>query len=120
MSGFWTASAASAFEIGWFVGNVSGALADFVLILLVASAPAYRENAPRAVVGWLRTLTKWTLWVGQVILPAAWAAIGWAIGAEFLSSFLIAAVLGLLVSLGPILLLFMFTAAGLVGRASAR
>jgi hypothetical protein len=132
-------SCSAAYKFGWLVGAGSGLYALAVVTILIASAPAYRPDVPLAVSEPLRRYSQWILLVAQLALFVAWLGGGqhvinaawhlqweWyflrAVHAEWhlLPCYIITLALAAVTVIAPIMLLFMFTAANWVGRASAR
>lgn len=112
--------AADVAYFGWVVGNISGTFAAVSLTFLTLTARAYEWNAAPAVSQGTRTTIQWILWGLPSVLFVAWAWSGYCVGWSELPTFIVTASLGVVASLAPIILLFMLTAAGIVGKASAR
>jgi hypothetical protein len=132
-------SCSEAYGFGWLVGAGSGLYALAIVTILIASAPAYRLDVPLAVSEPLRRYSQWILLVAQLLLFFAWLGGGLhVINAEWhllpdwhflhaehaqwhlLPCYIITLVPGAVIVIAPIMLLFMFTAANWVARASAR
>jgi hypothetical protein len=111
---------AAASEFGWLIGNASGLYALIVITILIASAPAYHPDVPRIVSDSTRTRTQWILTFAQVLLLVFWVLGAIHVGAEYISCYVTTVSLAAIVVIAPIMLLFVFTSAGWVGRASAR
>jgi hypothetical protein len=129
----------AAAKFGWLVGAGSGLYALAVVTILIASAPAYRPDVPFAVSEPLRRYSQWILFFAQLALFVAWLGGGqhvinaqWHLQLEWyflrpehaawhlLPCYFITLVSAAVTVIAPIMLLFMFTAANWVGRASAR
>jgi hypothetical protein len=113
----------AAYKFGWLVGAGSGLYALTIVIILIASAPAYRPDVPLAVSESLRRYSQWILFFAQLLLFVAWLGGGvrvvhadW----HFLPCYITTLALAAMIVIAPIMLLFMFTAANCVGRAGAR
>ena len=113
-------SCAAALRFGWLVGAASGLYAMAIVIVLVASAPAYRADVPFAVNKSVRASMQWLLFFAQFLLLGAWAAGAYRVGRDFLACFIPTVALAVMAVVAPIMLLLVFTAATSVGRASAR
>jgi hypothetical protein len=113
-------SCSAALKFGWWVGNLSGACAMAVIIVLIASAPAYLPDVPFAINATLRKYLQWVLFVAQLSLLIAWGAGAYCAGRDFLPCYGITLALGAMAVIAPLMLLMMFTAANWIGRASAR
>jgi hypothetical protein len=132
-------SCSAAYKFGWLVGAGSGLYALAIVTILIASAPAYRPDVPLAVSEPLRRYSQWILFFTQLLLFVAWLGGGLhAISAEWhlqlewhflrvthadwhsLPCYIVTLVPGAVTVIAPIMLLFMFTAANWVARASAR
>ncbi len=116
-------SCSAAYKFGWLVGAGSGLWALAVVTILIASAPAYRPDVPVVVSEPLRRYSQWILFIAQLMLFVAWFYGGvrvvhaqW----QLLPCYIITLVPGAVTVIAPIMLLFMFTAANWVARASAR
>lgn len=110
----------AAFAFGWQVGTASGLWAMALIVVLIASAPAYRPDVPFAVNSTLRKRLQWVLFGGQLSLLLAWGAGACRAGHDYLSCYITTVALGAMSIIAPLMLLMMFTAANWVGRASAR
>ena len=113
-------SCLAAMKFGWLIGNLSGLFAMAMIIVLVASAPAYRPDVPFSVNPALRRSVQWMLFGAQFSLLLAWAAGAYAESRELLSCYMTSLALGAMAVIAPLMLLMMFTAANWIGRASAR
>jgi Na+/H+-dicarboxylate symporter len=105
---------------GWRFGIGCGTIASLIVILLVLSAPAYHPAVPRALPRWVRRVAQWLLRLAPLALFGVWAWGASIVGWGELADYVLAFGFGALVTLGPIVLLFMVTVAGRVGRAGAR
>ena len=126
-------SCSAAYKFGWLVGAGSGLYALAIVTILIASAPAYRPDVPLAVSEPLRRYSQLILFFAQLLLFVAWLGGGlhvvhaeWhfprVVQAEWhlLPCYITTLALAAMTVIVPIMLLFMFTAANWVGRASAR
>ena len=115
-------SCSAALQFGWLIGVVSGCYAMAIIIVLIASAPAYRPDVPFAVSETVRKSTQWLLFVAQLFLLGLWAGGGYYVhaGGRFLSCYVWTVPSGGLAVIAPLMLLMMFTAANWIGRAGAR
>jgi hypothetical protein len=113
----------AAAKFGWLVGAGSGLYALAVVTILIASAPAYRPDVPLAVSERLRRNSQRVLFVAQLALFIAWLGGGQHVvhaGWHLLPCYIVTLVPAAVAVIAPIMLLFMFTAANWVARASAR
>src|SRR5262249_41024280 len=115
-----TGTCEAAYHFGWAVGTLIGALAAVTIVFLVLSSPAYRRGVPRAVAPWMRIFFQWIFILVPYLLALICIAGGFRIGSLDLGCYLTTLSLGLLVVIGPVMLLLMFTTAHVVGRAAAR
>ena len=115
-------SCSAAHQFGWLIGTASGTYAMAVIIVLIATAPAYRPDVPFAVSETARKSTQWILFGAQLLLLVLWGGGGYYARADgqFLSCYVWTVPLGALAVVAPLMLLMMLTAAYWVGRASAR
>ncbi len=113
-------SCSAALKFGWLVGNLSGFCAMAVVIVLIASAPAYRPDVPFAVNPALRKSVQWILFGAQFFLLVAWVAGAYAAGRGLVPCYVTTLAFGVMAVVAPLMLLMMFTAANWIGRASAR
>jgi hypothetical protein len=113
---------AEARQFGWLIGTASGTYAMAIIIVLIASAPAYRPDVPFAVSETARKSTQWILFAAQLLLLVLWVGGGYHVraGGQYLSCYVWTLPLGALAVVVPLMLLMMLTAAYWVGRASAR
>jgi hypothetical protein len=116
-------SCSAAYKFGWLVGAGSGLYALAIVTILIASAPAYRPDVPVVVSETLRRYSQLFLFIAQLLLFFAWFYGGvrvthadW----HLLPCYIVTLVPAAVTVIAPIMLLFMFTAANWVGRASAR
>jgi hypothetical protein len=113
-------SCRAAYQFGWLIGNASGFYAMAIIIVLIASAPAYRADVPLAVNVTVRKTMQWGLFFAQLLLLGAWACGAHHVGSQFLGCYVMTVGLGAVAVIAPLMLLLMFTAANWVGGASAR
>jgi hypothetical protein len=115
-----TGTCEAAHRFGWFVGNVTGLLAAFTIVLLILSAPPYRPEVPRAVRPQVRNRFQWLFILVPYLLAAGCIAGGFCVRPYELGCYITTLSLGILAVIGPLMLLLMFTTAQIVGRAGAR
>lgn len=113
-------SCSAALKFGWLIGTASGLYAMAIIIVLIVSAPAYRQDVPFAVTETARKYIQWFLFAAQLSLLGVWGAGGYYTGSELLSCYVQTVALGAAVVIAPFMLLLMFTAANWVGRSGAR
>jgi hypothetical protein len=114
------ASCADAHRFGWLVGSASGLYALIIATILILTAPAYHPDVPLAVSETTRKGSQWVLWLAHLFLFVAWLFCGWRAYPSSLTCYFPTLCFGAVVVIAPIMLLFMFTSANWVGRASAR
>jgi hypothetical protein len=110
-------SCAAAAQFGWFVGVLTGALADFVIVILIASAPKLGARRPEARQLWNKTRTalRHSLWgLGLAWLWGGYYAFAFAVCYTTMLAF------GCALTTAIILLLVMLTAANQIGARSIR
>jgi hypothetical protein len=107
-------------HFGWLVGIASGTCAMTIIIILIASAPAYRADVPMVISEKARSRTQWVLLGVQFLLFCAWAACGYLVGMANLGCYASTLSLGAVAVIAPVMLLLIFTAANWIGRAGAR
>jgi hypothetical protein len=106
-------------QFGWLTGTATGLCAMAIVIILIASAPAYRADIPLVIGEGARSKTQWTLVFAQILLVFAWGAGAWhAVG--FFHCYVWTFAFGALSVVTPVMLLLMFTSANWIGRAGAR
>src|ERR1700759_4084429 len=108
----------SANHFGWLVGNAAGTFAMAIVIILIASAPAYRADVPMVMSEKARSRLQWGLIFAQGALFFAWVGCGWYARA-YLACYVWTLALGAIAVIAPVMLLLMFTAANWIGRAGA-
>jgi uncharacterized membrane protein YhdT len=114
MDWFSTADAAASLRFGWVIGTASGLYLDVLVILLIVSAPAYREDVPRSVGVRLRKIAQWALTLAPTALFVGWVLCGYA--AQSLARFGLGVSLAMLCVAAPLMLLVVFSAANRVGE----
>ena len=108
----------TAANFGWFVGVMSGGLADILIIGLIASAPKLGAGRPPAAVKWTGLRT-WLQRFAGLALIAVWLVGGYhARAVAFCYATTLA--VGCTLTLGIIILLAMMTAANQIGARSVR
>jgi hypothetical protein len=110
-------SCEAAAQFGWFVGVWTGAIADVVIIVLIASAPKLGSRRPGAGELWNKTRTtlRHSLWtLGLVWLGAGYRAFA------FVTCYTTALAFGCALTTAIVLLLAMLTAANQIGARSVR
>ena len=110
----------SANQFGWLLGTATGLCAMAVVIVLIASAPAYRAEVPLAISEGARNTSQWTLFAAQILLVLVWAGGAWHVGQELFHCYVWTFALGALAVVMPVMGLLMFTSANWIGRAGAR
>ena len=106
-------------QFGWLMGTVTGLCAMAIVIILIASAPAYRAEVPLIMSAGARNKTQWILFSAQFLLVLAWGAGAWR-AHHFFRCYIFTFALGALVVVMPVMLLLMFGSANWIGRASAQ
>jgi hypothetical protein len=107
----------AAAQFGWFVGLWTGAIADIVIVVLIASAPKLgsRRPDPGVLRKKTRTALRHSLWVLGVV---------WLIGAyhafAFLACYTTMLAFGGALTIAVLFLLAMLTAANQIGARSVR
>jgi hypothetical protein len=112
-------SGSAANQFGWLMGTVTGLCAMAIVIILIASAPAYRAEVPLIMSAGARNKTQWILFSAQFLLVLAWGAGAWH-AYHFFRCYIFTFALGALAVVMPMMLLLMFSSANWIGRASAR
>lgn len=104
--------------LGWIVGAASGALADIVLLALVAISPALGRGRKLAQDRWAqpRTWLRRSLWL---LLPI-WCAGGAYVGRNVLACYARGLSFAAATMIGILLALAILTAANQIGRRSVR
>jgi hypothetical protein len=107
----------TAAQFGWFVGVWTGAIADIVIVVLIASAPKLgsRRPEPGALRKKTRTVLRRSLWT----LGAVWL-VGGARALAFLACYTTMLAFGCALTVAVLLLLAMLTAANQIGARSVR
>ena len=107
----------TAAQFGWFVGVWTGAIADIVIVVLIASAPKLGSRRPdtRALLTKTRAALRHSLWALGLV---------WLIGAcrsfAFLACYTTMLAFGGALTVAVLVLLAMLTAANQIGARSVR
>jgi len=110
-------SCEAAARFGWFVGILTGGIADIVIIVIIASAPKLGARRPPAAALWNKTRTalRHSLWVlGLVWLWGGYHAFA------FVTYYTTTLGFGCALTTAIVLLLAMLTAANQIGARSVR
>jgi hypothetical protein len=110
-------SCGAAAQFGWFTGLCTGAAADIVIIVLIASAPKLGSRRPDAGALWNKTRValRHSLWV----LALVWLCGGHHAYA-FVTCYTTALAFGCALTTAVVLLVAMLTAANQIGARSVR
>jgi hypothetical protein len=118
MDWFSANSCAAAAQFGWFVGVLTGALADIVIVILIASAPKLGTNRPSGPSPWRKARTRirnWPLWLVGVV---------WILGGchsrTFVTCYTASLAFGCALTVAVVVLLALLTAANQIGARSVR
>ena len=110
----------AACQFGWLIGTATGLYAMAIVLVLIASAPAYRHDVPYAISKHAPNYAHWVLFFAQWLVLVPWAAGAWHVGRVLFPQYVWAVALGALSVVAPVMLLLMFASAYWIGRASAR
>jgi len=104
-----TGTCDAAAQFGWFLGALTGTLADIIVVILIATAPTLGSERLPGPPPWqtLRTSLQHSLW----LLAIAWMLGGIYAGRQFISCYSATLTIAAALTIGIVLLLVMLTAA---------